>query len=202
MSIKKISKTQPDKFEFNENNLKISKEIISKYPEGKQQSAVMSLLYLAQNQNQNWIPLAAMKYIAKLLNMPYIKVYEVATFYSMYNLTPVGKFFYQVCTTTPCMLRGANKLVEACKEKISKNENEISEDGTSSWVEVECLGACVNAPMLQINENYYEDLTKEKLLKIIDETRKGNKPKPGSYKGRMNSAPETNRTTLINIKNA
>ena len=202
MSLKKISKTQPDKFEFNENNLKISKEIISKYPEGKQQSAVMSLLYLAQNQNQNWIPLAAMKYIAKLLNMPYIKVYEVATFYSMYNLTPVGKFFYQVCTTTPCMLRGANKLVEACKEKISKNENEISEDGTSSWVEVECLGACVNAPMLQINENYYEDLTKEKLLKIIDETRKGNKPKPGSYKGRMNSAPETNRTTLINIKNA
>ena len=202
MSIKKISKTQPDKFEFNENNLKISKEIISNYPEGKQQSAVMSLLYLAQNQNQNWIPLAAMKYIAKLLNMPYIKVYEVATFYSMYNLTPVGKFFYQVCTTTPCMLRGANKLVEACKEKISKNENEISEDGTSSWVEVECLGACVNAPMLQINENYYEDLTKEKLLKIIDETRKGNKPKPGSYKGRMNSAPETNRTTLINIKNA
>ena len=202
MSIKKISKTQPDKFEFNENNLKISKEIISKYPEGKQQSAVMSLLYLAQNQNQNWIPLAAMKYIAKLLNMPYIKVYEVATFYSMYNLTPVGKFFYQVCTTTPCMLRGANKLVEACKEKISKNENEISEDGTSSWVEVECLGACVNAPMLQINENYYEDLTKEKLLKIIDETRKGNKPKPGSYKGRLNSAPETNRTTLINIKNA
>ena len=202
MSLKKISKTQPDKFEFNENNLKISKEIISKYPEGKQQSAVMSLLYLAQNQNQNWIPLAAMKYIAKLLNMPYIKVYEVATFYSMYNLTPVGKFFYQVCTTTPCMLRGANKLVEACKEKISKNENEISEDGTSSWVEVECLGACVNAPMLQINENYYEDLTKEKLLKIIDETRKGNKPKPGSYKGRLNSAPETNRTTLINIKNA
>ena len=202
MSIKKISKNQPEKFEFNENNLRMSKEIISKYPDGKQQSAVMSLLYLVQNQNQNWIPLAAMKYIAKLLNMPYIKVYEVATFYSMYNLTPVGKFFYQVCTTTPCMLRGANKLVEACKEKISKNENEISEDGTSSWVEVECLGACVNAPMLQINENYYEDLTKDKLLKIIDETRKGNKPKPGSYKGRLNSAPETNRTTLINIKNA
>ena len=202
MSIKKISKNQPEKFEFNENNLRMSKEIISKYPNGKQQSAVMSLLYLVQNQNQNWIPLAAMKYIAKLLNMPYIKVYEVATFYSMYNLTPVGKFFYQVCTTTPCMLRGANKLVEACKEKISKNENEISEDGTSSWVEVECLGACVNAPMLQINENYYEDLTKDKLLKIIDETRKGNKPKPGSYKGRLNSAPETNRTTLINIKNA
>jgi len=202
MSIKKISKNQPEKFEFNENNLRISKEIISKYPDGKQQSAVMSLLYLVQNQNQNWIPLAAMKYIGKLLNMPYIKVYEVATFYSMYNLSPVGKYFYQVCTTTPCMLRGANKLVEACKEKISKNENEISEDGSCSWVEVECLGACVNAPMIQINENYYEDLSKEKLLKIIDETKKGKQPKAGSYKGRLNSAPETNRTTLNNFKNA
>tara|TARA_Y100001970_G_scaffold285485_1_gene405404 strand:- start:735 stop:1343 length:609 start_codon:yes stop_codon:yes gene_type:complete len=202
MSIKKISKHQPEHFEFNENNFKISKEIISKYPDGKQQSAVMSLLYLVQNQNENWIPLAAMKYVAKLLNMPYIKVYEVATFYSMYNLSPVGKYFYQVCTTTPCMLRGANKLVEACKQKISKNENEISEDGNCSWVEVECLGACVNAPMIQINENYYEDLDKEKLLKIIDETIKGKQPKAGSYKGRLNSAPETNRTTLINLKNA
>ena len=104
MSIKKISKQQPEKFEFNDNNLRISKQIVAKYPEGKQQSAVMSLLYLAQNQNQNWIPLAAMKYIAKLLKMPYIKVYEVATFYSMYNLSPVGKYFIQVCTTTPCMI--------------------------------------------------------------------------------------------------
>ena len=202
MSIKKISKNQPEDFEFNENNLRISKEVISRYPNGKQQSAVMSLLYLVQNQNENWIPLAAMKYVAKLLNMPYIKVYEVATFYSMYNLSPVGKYFYQVCTTTPCMLRGANKLVEACKEKISKNENEISEDGNCSQVEVECLGACVNAPMIQINENYYEDLNKEKLLQIIDETKKGKKPKSGSYKGRLNSAPETNRTTLNNLKNA
>ena len=202
MSIKKISKNQPEKFEFNENNLRMSKEIISKYPDGKQQSAVMSLLYLVQNQNQNWIPLAAMKYIAKLLNMPYIKVYEVATFYSMYNLSPVGKYFYQVCTTTPCMLRGANKLVEACKENISKNENEISQDGNCSWVEVECLGACVNAPMIQINDSYYEDLNKEKLLKIIDETKKGKKPKSGSYKGRLNSAPEIKRTTLNDLKNA
>ena len=131
--------------------------------------------------------------------MPYIKVYEVATFYSMYNLSPVGKFFYQVCTTTPCMLRGANKLVEACKENISKNENEISQDGNCSWVEVECLGACVNAPMIQINDSYYEDLNKEKLLKIIDETKKGKKPKSGSYKGRLNSAPEIKRTTLLFI---
>jgi NADH-quinone oxidoreductase E subunit len=202
MSIKKISKQQPEKFEFNDINLKTSKRIISKYPEGKQQSAVMSLLYLAQNQNQNWIPLAAMKYIAKLLNMPYIKVYEVATFYSMYNLSPVGKYFYQVCTTTPCMLRGAYKLVEACKEKISKNENEISEDGNCSWVEVECLGACVNAPMMQINNDYFEDLDKEKTLKILDQILNGENPKPGSYRGRVNSEPENNRKTLLDIKNA
>ena len=199
MSIKKISKEQPDTFEFTESNLKLSEDIISKYPDGKEQSAVMSMLYLVQKQNENWIPLVAMKYVAKLLNMPYIKVYEVATFYSMYNLTPVGKFFYQVCTTTPCMLRGANKLLDACKEKISKNQNEISEDGNSSWVEVECLGACVNAPMVQINENYYEDLDKDKLTKIINETTKGQQPKPGSYKGRLNSAPEIKRTTLNNL---
>ena len=202
MSIKKISKQQPETFEFTKDNLMISKEVISRYPEGKQQSAVMSLLYLVQKQNQNWIPLVAMKYIAKLLGMPYIKVYEVATFYSMYNLSPVGKYFYQVCTTTPCMLRGANKLVEACKEKISKNQNELSDDGNCSWIEVECLGACVNAPMVQINENYYEDLSKDKLINIIEETKKEKQPKPGSYKGRLNSAPEIKRTTLNNFKNA
>ena len=156
MSLKKISKDQPDNFEFSEKNLEISKKIIDKYPKGKQSSAVMALLYLAQRQNQNWIPLAAMKYIGKILSMPYIKVYEVATFYSMYNLTPVGKFFYQVCTTTPCMLRGAYKLVDVCKKKISNKENEISSDGNSSWMEVECLGACINAPMIQINDEYYE----------------------------------------------
>ncbi len=144
MSLKKISKDQPEKFEFNDKNIELAKKMINNYPKGKQQSAVMSLLYLAQRQNNNWIPLAAMKYIAKFLNMPYIKVYEVATFYSMYNLSPVGKFFYQVCTTTPCMLRGAYKLVDVCKKKISNKENEISNDGNSSWMEVECLGACIN----------------------------------------------------------
>ena len=148
MSIKKISKVQPDKFEFNSNNLEEAKKIINNYPEGKQQSAVMPLLYLAQKQNDNWIPLVAMKYIAKLLNMPYIKVYEVATFYSMYNLSPVGKFFIQVCTTTPCMIRGAYDIVNACKEKISDKEKELSKDKTCSWMEVECLGACINAPMM------------------------------------------------------
>ena len=202
MSLKKISKDQPEKFEFNDKNIEISKKMINNYPEGKQQSAVMSLLYLAQRQNNNWIPLAAMKYIAKFLNMPYIKVYEVATFYSMYNLSPVGKFFYQVCTTTPCMLRGAYKLVDVCKKKISNKENEISTDGNSSWMEVECLGACINAPMIQINDEYYEDLDEKKLENIIEQTMKGKTPKPGSYKGRVNSEPENNRTTLVGIKNA
>ena len=202
MSIKKVSKEQPDSFEFNEENLKIANDIIKNYPGDKQQSAVMSFLYLAQRQNNNWIPLVAMKYIAKLLNMPYIKVYEVATFYSMYNLSPVGKYFVQVCTTTPCMIRGAYKLVEACKEKISKNQNTLSNDGKCSWVEVECLGACVNAPMMQINEDYFEDLDKEKTSKIFDKILNDENIEPGSYRGRVNSEPENNRKTLMDLKNA
>ena len=202
MSIKKVSKEQPDSFEFNEENLKIANDIIKNYPGDKQQSAVMSFLYLAQRQNNNWIPLVAMKYIAKLLNMPYIKVYEVATFYSMYNLSPVGKYFVQVCTTTPCMIRGAYKLVEACKEKISKSQNTLSKDGKCSWVEVECLGACVNAPMMQINEDYFEDLDKEKTSKIFDKMLNDENIEPGSYRGRVNSEPENNRKTLMDLKNA
>ena len=202
MSIKKISKEQPKKFEFTLKNLEIAKKILNNYPNNKQQSAVMPLLFLAQKQNNNWIPLVAMKYIAKFLNMPYIKVYEVATFYSMYNLAPVGKYFIQICTTTPCMIRGAYKIVEACKEKISINEKELSKDSKCSWVEVECLGACVNAPMMQINDDFYEDLDKEKTLNILDQILTDKKPKPGSYRGRTNTEPENNRKTLINIKNA
>jgi len=202
MSIKKISKEQPENFEFTSTNLEVANNIIKKYPEKKQQSAVMALLYLAQSQNNNWIPLVALKYIAKFLDMPYIKVYEVATFYTMYNLSPVGKYFIQVCTTTPCMIRGAYKLVEACKEKISPNCNELSKNKTCSWTEVECLGACVNSPMMQINDDYYEDLDKEKTLKIIDQILNDENPKPGSYRGRLNSEPENNRKTLMDIKNA
>ena len=197
MSLKRPAKNQPEKFEFNPSSLNKANSVIAKYPDGKQQSAVMDLLYLAQKQNDNWIPLAAMKYIAKFLNMPYIKVYEVATFYSMYNLSPVGKYFVQVCTTTPCMIRGAYKLVEACKEKISENESELSKDKTCSWAEVECLGACVNAPMMQINEDYYEDLDKQKTIKILDKIIENKKPEPGSYRGRKNSEPENNRSTLL-----
>ena len=202
MSIKKISKEQPSSFEFSKKNLEEANKIIENYPEGKQQSAVMSLLYLAQKQNENWIPLEAMKYIAKFLSMPYIKVYEVATFYSMYNLSPVGKYFLQICTTTPCMIRGAYDLVNVCKKKISKNEKELSKDETCSWMEVECLGACINAPMMQINDDYYEDLDEEKAEKIITQIQNGEKPLPGSYRGRKNSEPENNRKTLLNIKNA
>ena len=202
MSLRNPAKDQPENFEFNSSSMNAVNTAVAKYPVGKQQSAVMALLYIAQRQHFNWIPLAAMKYIAKFLGMPYIKVYEVATFYTMYNLSPVGKYFVQVCTTTPCMLRGANKLVEACKEKISENESELSSDKTCSWMEVECLGACVNAPMMQSNENYYEDLDKEKTLEILEKILKGETPKPGSYRGRVNNEPENNRKTLMDLKNA
>tara|TARA_Y100000816_G_scaffold236841_1_gene182763 strand:- start:224 stop:832 length:609 start_codon:yes stop_codon:yes gene_type:complete len=202
MTVKKISKDQPDKFEFNKNNKDIADKIIKNYPFGKQQSAVMALLYIAQKQNDNWIPLKAMKYVANYLDMSYIKVYEVATFYSMYNLAPVGKYLFQVCTTTPCMLRGAYSLVDVCKKKISENENQLSKDGKSSWLEVECLGACVNAPMLQINNDYYEDLDPDKLELIIENISKEKDPKPGSYRGRASAEPENIRKTLLGNKNA
>ena len=190
MSIKKVHENQPKEFKFSKENLKRVEQILKKYPKKNKKSAVMPLLYLAQKQNDNWIPLAAMKHIANYLSMPYIAVYEVATFYSMYNLSPVGKYFIQVCTTTPCLLRGADKIIKLCKENISRNENELSKKGSCSWMEVECLGACVSAPMIQINDHYYEDLdeknTKEILISLIND-----KPlKPGSYRGRKNTAPE------------
>ena len=195
MSLRRPAKDQPESFEFNTSSLEAANNIIAKYPKGKQQSAVMALLYIAQRQNNNWIPLAAMKYIAKLLEMPYIKVYEVATFYTMYNLAPVGKHFIQVCTTTPCLIRGADKLVKLCKEKISPNENELSKKGDCSWVEVECLGACVNAPMMQINDNYYEDLDEKSTIEILNSLIKDKPLKPGSYRGRKSTSPEKIKST-------
>ena len=190
MSLKKIHDDQPKDFKFSNENLKQAELILEKYPEKNKKSAVMPFLYLAQKQNKNWIPLAAMKYIANYLSMPYISVYEVATFYTMYNLAPVGKHFIQVCTTTPCLLRGADKIVKLCKEKISSNENEISKNGNCSWMEVECLGACVSAPMVQINEDYYEDLDERSTSKILDDLINGKTIKPGSFRGRRNTAPE------------
>jgi len=193
MSLKKIYDKQPDSFQFSDKNLKLAKDILKKYPEKRKKSAVMPLLYLAQKQNENWIPLAAMKYIAKYLSIPYISVYEVATFYTMYNLSPVGKYFIQVCTTSPCLIRGADKLVKVCKEKISDTEREISKNKKCSWMEVECLGACVNAPMMQVNENYYEDLDEKNTKEIIESLLNDKPLKPGSYRGRKNTSPENTK---------
>ena len=194
MSLKKIHDDQPKDFKFSDGNQKKAEEILKKYPKKNKKSAVMPFLYLAQRQNKNWIPLAAMKYIANYLSMPYISVYEVATFYTMYNLSPVGKYFVQVCTTTPCLLRGADKIVKLYKEKISSNENEISKNGNCSWMEVECLGACVNAPMVQINEDYFEDLDERSTRKILDALINDKPIKPGSFRGRKNTAPEKSLT--------
>ena len=202
MSIKKIAKDQPEYFEFTKDNLFKAKKIIKNYPLGKEASAAMPLLDLVQKQNENWIPLISMKYIAKMLHIPYIQVYEVATFYSMYNLSPVGKYFIQVCTTTPCMIRGSNKIVDVCKKKISETQNNLASNNICSWMEVECLGACVNAPMMQINEDYYEDLSEKDAEEIIDLILNNKKPKSGSYRNRKNSEPEHGRTTLIDLKNA
>ena len=202
MSIKKISKTQPELFEFTNQNLLKVKNEIKKYPKKKKASAVLALLYLVQNQNDNWIPLAAVKYIAKLLDMSYIKVYEIVTFYSMFNLSPVGKYFVQVCTTTPCMLRGSKKLTDICKKHISQNQNELSQNKLCSWTEVECLGACVNAPMMQVNQDYFEDLDENKTEEIVLQLLNDNFPSPGSRKNRKNNAPEKGKTTLIDVKNA
>jgi NADH-quinone oxidoreductase E subunit len=201
MSGKHVAKNQPSSFEFSsENKIKID-EILKKYPDSKKKSAVMPLLYIAQRQNNNWIPLAAIQLIADMLETPYIKVYEVATFYTMYNLAPVGKYFVQVCTTTPCMIRGSGKVVEMCKKHISEKQGHVNKEIDSSWIEVECLGACVNAPMVQINEDYYEDLNAEKAEKIFNSFKGGTLPKIGSQSGRKGSEPIQNRTTLLN-KNA
>ena len=195
MSLKKVHDDQPKDFIFSDENLKKTEEILKRYPKKNKKSAVMPLLYLAQKQNENWIPLAAMKYIAHYLSMPYISVYEVATFYTMYNLAPVGKYFVQVCTTTPCLIRGADKIVKLCKEKISQNENEIPKKGNCSWMEVECLGACVSAPMLQINDNYYEDLDEKSTVEILDSLMNDKPLKPGSFRSRKNTAPEKSLNT-------
>ena len=202
MSIKKISKIQPDTFQLNNENLEKAKIEIKKYPKGKKASAVLALLNLVQKQNDNWIPLAAIKYIAKFLEMSYIKVYEVATFYSMFNLSPVGKYFVQVCTTTPCMIRGSKKLINVCKKHISENQNELSKNKLCSWTEVECLGACVNAPMMQINQDYFEDLDENNTEEIIRTLLEDKMPKPGSVKNRKSTAPEKGKTTLLELKNA
>jgi NADH-quinone oxidoreductase E subunit len=190
---------QPESFAFTPENQEKIKEIIARYPEGRQQSAVMPLLDLAQRQNDNWIPTAAMKVIADMLGMPEIRVFEVATFYTMYNLKPVGKHLVQVCTTTPCMLRGSDGIVETCKKKLGIEFGETTDDGLFTMVEVECLGACVNAPMVQVNDDYYEDLTPELTEKLLDSLAKGEKVEIGSQKGRKGSMALSGPTTLKDL---
>ena len=202
MSIKKVSKTQPEQFEFSKENLLKAENEIKKYPKNKKASAVLALLYLVQLQHDNWIPLAGIKYVAKFLGIPYIKVYEIVTFYSMFNLSPVGKYFVQVCTTTPCMIRGAKKIIDVCKKNISEKPNELSKNKICSWTEVECLGACVSAPMMQINQDYFEDLNEIKTDEIIKDLLKDKFSNPGSVKNRKNTAPEKGKTTLFEENNA
>jgi NADH-quinone oxidoreductase E subunit len=202
MSLKKVSKTQPELFKFSADNLQKANKEIKKYPKNRKASSVIALLYLVQNQNDNWIPLAAIKYVAGILDMPYIKVYEVVTFYSMFNLSPVGKYFVQVCTTTPCMIRGAKKITDICKKYISNNQHELSENKLCSWIEVECLGSCVSSPMMQINQDYFEDLDESKTKEIIQKLLKDDFSEPGSAKNRKSNAPVGEKKTLLEIKNA
>jgi len=196
MSGKHVEQNQPDTFEFSAANQKRIEEILKKYPPERKKSAVMPLLDLAQRQHDNWIPNAAIKKIGEILEVPQIKVYEVATFYTMYNLAPVGKYFVQVCTTSPCMLRGSGKIVNLCKKFISEKEGKLSEDKKTSWIEVECLGACVSAPMMQINDDFYEDLTEETATKIFEGIKIDKLPNPGSQKGRIGFEPNK-RLTLV-----
>ena len=198
---------QPESFEFTKAYKKKVDEAISLYPKGKQQSAMMPLLDLAQRQvgeegakadppYGGWIPRAAMDHIAEILDVPNVKVYEVASFYSMYNMAPVGKYLIQLCTTTPCWLCNSDAIVKACKDHLGIGLNETTSDGKFTLMEVECLGACVNAPMVQINDDYYEDLTETSMKEVLDLLAEDMKPKIGSQKGRKASMALSGPTTL------
>jgi NADH-quinone oxidoreductase E subunit len=172
-------------FIFTPENLEKVNDILAKYPEGKQKSGVLPLLDIAQRQNNGYLSKEAIEYVADIINIPYIKAYEVVSFYTMFNLNPVGKYHLQLCTTTPCWLRGSEKIKEACKKELKINVGETTEDNMFTLSEVECLGACVNAPMIQINDDYYEDLDEESMVRILKELRSGNKITIGSQVGRQ-----------------
>jgi len=195
MSVRRLAEKQPASFAFTPENLEWAKARIAKYPPGRQQSAVIPLLWRAQEQSGGWLPQKAIEAVAELLGMAKIRVLEVATFYTMFNLSPVGRFHVQFCGTTPCMLRGADALKTVLHRMIG-HENEVTADGTFSWTEVECLGACVNAPMVQINADYYEDLTPESLARILNDLAAGRTPKPGPQVDRHLSAPVGGEKTL------
>lgn len=187
---------QPEHFEFTAENQREVEAICARYPADRRASAVMPVLDLAQRQHDGWLPRAAMECVAELLGMAPIRVYEVATFYSMYNLRPVGEHVVRVCTTTPCALRGASEIVAACRDELGVDFGETTGDGKFTLQEVECLGACVNAPMMQINDDYYEDLTAETTVQVLESLARGEKPQPGPQGGRHMSEPAGGLTTL------
>src|ERR1700704_4646002 len=200
MSVRRLAEPhlQPKEFSFTGENLAWAKAQIAKYPEGREASAVIPLLWRAQEQAGGWLPQKAMEYVADMLGMANIRVLEVATFYTMFNLEPVGKFHVQLCGTTPCMLRGSDALRQVCQRRIGEQLH-VTADGKFSWIEVECLGACVNAPMAQINYDYYEDLTPASFEKILDGLAAGQTPKPGPQIDRQLSAPVGKPTTLTTL---
>jgi len=194
---------QPKEFAFTAENLAWAKGQITKYPEGRQTSAVIPILWRAQEQAGGWVPEAAIRHVADFLGMAHIRVLEIATFYTMFQLEPVGKKAHvQVCGTTPCMLRGAEDLVKVCRRRIHHDPFQVSADGNFSWEEVECLGACVNAPMVLIRSDTYEDLTPESFEKILDDFAAGRTPKPGPQIDRQFSAPVGGATTLKSVSKA
>lgn len=194
---------QPESFAFTPETEAKADAIIAKYPKGKQASAVIPLLDLAQRQHDNWIPKAAVEVIARKLDMAPIRVLEVATFYTMFNLKPVGKWFLQACTTTPCWLRGSDEMMRCIKDKLGIGNHEATADGQFSLLEVECLGACVNAPILQVNDDFYEDVDYDKVAALIDSLKKGVQPEVGSLDGRgRSSAPKGEPTSLASLRSS
>lgn len=196
MSVRRLDPNQPKDFAFTPENLAWAQEMITHYPEGRQQAAVLPILWRAQEQHGGWLPEPAIRYVAEMLDMPYIRVYEIATFYTMFNLSPVGRHHVQLCGTTPCMLRGADGLKKVCRTLIGE-EGTVTPDGLFSWQEVECLGACVNAPMVQIGKDYFEDLTPDSFTVLLAKLREGVPVKPGPQTNRQLSAPAGGPKTLI-----
>jgi NADH-quinone oxidoreductase subunit E len=197
MAVRRLAEKQPKSFAFSKENLEWVKGQVAKYPQGREASAVIPLLWKAQEQ-EGWVTEPAIRAIADLLGMAHIRVLEVATFYTMFNLEPVGKYLVQLCGTTPCMLRGSEELKKVCRRKIGEQEH-VTRDGKFSWREVECLGACVNAPMVQINYDYYEDLTPENFERLLDGLAAGKDMKPGPQIDRQFSAPVGGPTTLKTV---
>ena len=190
-----------DGFAFTKENQAEAKKIVARYPEGRQASAVLPLLALAQKQADGWLPTDVMNYVADYLGMPYIRVYEVASFYDMYNTEAVGRIQVRACTTTPCWLCGSDDVVRACKDELGIGIGESTEDGKFFLREFECLGACANAPILWIDDDFFEDLNYEKTKEILQDLKAGKKPKPGSAQGRQGSMPIEGRTTLTSMVN-